>query len=352
MKASLKKAEIEETPPVLDQLRKAVASKDHGEIVRAFHQAIYGRSQKMGEALPVVKGFLTDADPFVRLTAARTLYTAGDRSGFETLSALVVAKEVIPDGKQDLRVEAARVLAKFRETEAATVIGELYSQTKTGGLLTALATLGQRASEASSWPFVNSDLAITNYGKSGASEFVAPLRATFASSTDPEIKNASAWTLARLTGEQAYLEFLTQAAQPAINANPKIGQLSFDDSSKALRYLGSLQSPVARAVLERALDSNNPVAVQYAVVNLLFNQPDGSEKAKQVVLREMRGEQHKLGAELMLNVASQLDDPEIRAAGEAFEQRSSDKSWQIYSVERRHWPIYNWIDGYVVALNR
>ena len=160
MKDSLKKAGIQETSAVTEQLRKAVASKDHGEIVRAFHEAIYGHYQKMSKVLPAVKAHLADADPFVRLTAARTLYTAGDRSGFETLSDFVTAKEVIPDGKQDLRLEAARVLAKFREREAGPNIRELYSQTKAGGLLTSLATLGMRATEASSWPFVNSDLAL------------------------------------------------------------------------------------------------------------------------------------------------------------------------------------------------
>jgi hypothetical protein len=51
----------------------------------------------------------------------------------------------------------------------------------------------------------------------------------------------------------------------------------------------------------------------------------------------------------MLNIASKLDDPEIRAAGEAFDQRSGDRSWKLYAVERRQWPIYNWIDEYVVV---
>ena len=43
---------------------------------------------------------------------------------------------------------------------------------------------------------------------------------------------------------------------------------------------------------------------------------------------------------------------EVRGAGEVFDQRSGDRSWKIYSVERRQWPIYNWIDDYVVVLNQ
>ena len=75
MNDSMKNAGIQETLAIVEQLKQAVASKDHGEIVRAFHEAIYGRAQKMSEALPAVRAYLTDADPFVRLTAARTLLT-------------------------------------------------------------------------------------------------------------------------------------------------------------------------------------------------------------------------------------------------------------------------------------
>jgi HEAT repeat protein len=350
MKAGLAKAGVKETPPVAVELREAAASKDHSQIRRAFNDAIYGRSRKMSEVLPIVKGFLADPDPYVRLIAAKTLYTAGDRSGFEALSALVSIPAAIPDGEQDLRVEAAQTLAKFRETEAVDRILALYSQSKNRDLLTPLATLGVRAPEAKAFPFVASDLAITKYAKYGAAEFVPKIEATFQQSRQPRVKNAAAWALARF-GQPQYADYLVQAAEVAINAPATSGK-TWDDNSAALRYLGSLQIPVARAVLERALHSDNPVAVEYAVVNLLFNQPGGSEEAKRVVIRELRGEQRKMEYELLFNVASKLDDPEVCAAGEAFDQRSDDHSWQLHSRERRAWPIYNWIDGYVVALSR
>jgi hypothetical protein len=54
----------------------------------------------------------------------------------------------------------------------------------------------------------------------------------------------------------------------------------------------------------------------------------------------------------MLNIAAQLDDSGIRAAGEAFDQRTGENSWKLYAVERKQWPIYNWIDDYVVVLNK
>jgi HEAT repeat protein len=348
MKESLKKAGVKETPAVAEQLRQAVASKDHGEIVRAFHEAIYGRYQKMSEVLPAVKSYLAEADPFVRLTAARTLYTAGDGTGYETLQAMVTVNEAIPEGKQDLRMEAAHVLAKFREVKAADGIIDLYSQTKDGELLSALATLGIRAPEAKQFPFVSSKLAITEYGKVGASELVPMIASTFEKTTDPKVKCAAAWALARF-GQEGYENYLAQMAQSAINAELKENR-KFNESAAALRYLGSLQSPLAKQVLEQALDSNHPMAVRYAVVNLLFNQPVRSEIARQVVIRELRGEQNKLGTELMLNIAAKLDDPEVRAAGEAFDQRSGSGGWKLQTTERRQWPIYNWIDNYVIAL--
>lgn len=346
----MKKAGIPEMPSVAESLRSAVESNDHGEIVRAFHEAIYGRWQKMNEVLPAIRSYLRHPDPFVRYTAARSLYTAGDRSGYETLIEMVNADQAILEGSQDLRVEAAQILAKFREREAASAIIALYGKSKAGGLLSSLATLGVRTPEAVRFPFVPSDLAITEYAKIGAVEFLPQIAATFQHSTDSQIKNAAAWALAR-SGRVDYANYLAQAAQAAINANPR-GSQKFDSSTEALRYLGSLQLPVAKQTLERALYSKNPVAVQYAVVNLLFNQPGESEKVKQVVLRELRGEQRKLGAELLLNIASKLDDPEIRAAGHAFDQRSGGRSWKLYAVERRQWPIYNWIDDYAVALNQ
>jgi HEAT repeat protein len=345
----MKKAGIQVAPSIAEQLRQAVATNNHTEIVRAFHEAIYGRGQKMAEVLPVVREYLSATDPFIQYTAARTLYTAGDRSGFETLLRMVSSRDTIPEGKQDLRVEAARELAKFREKEAVGSIVELYRTTAGGGLLSALSTLGGQeiVSELQRQSFYANKFSIVRYGILEIQTFVPQIAATFQQTTDLELKNAAAWALAR-AGDQNYVQYLTEAAQPAINAAPKDSG-TYNESEAALRYLGSLQSPIARQVLESALDSNDSVAVRYAVVNLLFNQVDGSEKARQVVLRELRGEQRKLGAELMLNIASKLDDPEIRAAGEAFDQRSGDRSWKLYAVERRQWPIYNWIDEYVVV---
>jgi len=41
----------------------------------------------------------------------------------------------------------------------------------------------------------------------------------------------------------------------------------------------------------------------------------------------------------------------LRAAGEVFGRQLGNNAWQLQAIERRAWPIYNWIDDYVVLLN-
>jgi HEAT repeat protein len=304
----------------------------------------------MDEALPAVRRFLKDPNPFVRVRAAETLYTAGDRSGYSTLIELVRSAQPQMDGNDDLRFKAGAILAKFRERTAASDVVDLYRRTKGGGLLEASVMLG--ATDAltvmTQYGYVQNEFSIEGYARLCPPEFLPKLVATFSTAKKPAIKNAAAYALARLTGEPRYVEYLAQAAQPAIDAKPGSGEFSYDDSSKALKYLGSIQSPRAREVLEHALDSANGVAVQYAVVNLLFNQPGGSPKARQVVLRQLDGVPLILDSwERTFRMAARLDDPEIRAAAEAFDRRSGNQSWRYWGVERKDWPIDNWIDDYV-----
>lgn len=362
MNDSMKKAGIQATPAIVEQLKQAVASKDHGEIVRAFHEAIYGRLQRMSESIPAVKVYLSDPDPFVRLTAARTLYTAGDRSGYKALLELITVKEAILDDRQDLRIDAARILCKFRETEASTATFELYKTTKTMSVLNASVrlSLGKSSPEVVQTLLQQKHTAfgIFNLSLAESPEVVAPAEELFANPKVPsnyqqETKNTAAWALIRAGRNEPYMSYLSQQAEQAFeNVTPRGREVDTNQYRKAFKSLASTNHPAVRPFLERALGSLSNEIVQCAVVNLLFNQAEASEKARQVMLRELRGEQKKLGVELMLNIASKLDDPEIRAAGEAFDQRSGNGSWKLYTTERKQWPIYNWIDDYVVVLKK
>jgi hypothetical protein len=42
------------------------------------------------------------------------------------------------------------------------------------------------------------------------------------------------------------------------------------------------------------------------------------------------------------------DNSEVQKAGRDYSRMSQDGSWQLYTVERKGWPIYNWADGYLI----
>jgi hypothetical protein len=87
-------------------------------------------------------------------------------------------------------------------------------------------------------------------------------------------------------------------------------------------------------------------------VNLIFNQ-GGSEKVNQIVAAELTGPPNALGVDMALTLASKLlDDPQVEAAGYSFAKHDGSGAWERYAVERASWPIYSWIDSYVVKLNK
>src|SRR5437016_3756391 len=349
------------------RLANAVSSGDVGEISRAFHDATYDTFARMSISVPAMREYLMHPNPYVRYTAARYLYVAGDQTGYRVLLELVrahdpvwvrydVPREVIEAAgtdKEDLRVSAARVLGKYRQKDAAPAILALVAVAPDGQVVDALKKLGIRATPAGSTRFFATSA--ESYGIVGASEFIPDLILTLEHPHPPDLASypnlrvATAWALAELTGERRYVEVVAEAAQRTIDRGPGLADDSaYDDSSKALEYMGSLHNPRAREVLESALGSQHPVAEQYAVVNLLFNQEGGSQMARQVVLRELRGKKHMLGADLLLNLAASLNDAETMTTAEMYNPAGL---WFLYAIERRNWPIYNWIDDYVVKLN-
>lgn len=344
----LKKMGAKEVPSTAASLKAAIATGDQKTMLRAFNEAIYGRFAQMSEAIPAIKSMLDSPEPYVRYLAAEALLRVGDPSGIDTLLRLVKSDEVHPYETGDLRFVAAAALSAFNVDGAAESIRGLYSKTKEGELLRSLASLGARATEADSWNYVPSSLAIEHYAKEGSTRFVPQIKETFEQSSDSATKNAAAWAIARMTGEDQYVIYLSEAARPAFSS---ANQSSFNASTSALRYLGSIQSPHSVRILEEALQSQNPVIVRYAAVNLLFNQSGGSEKAEHFILSELRTSPRMLGTDLAMQIASKLDNPEIRAAAQSFAQRTASDRWRYWGVERANWPVQNWIHDYVVTLN-
>jgi hypothetical protein len=128
--------------------------------------------------------------------------------------------------------------------------------------------------------------------------------------------------------------------------------LTYNDSTTAIKYLGSVQSPQAIAVLESSLESQNPVVVQYATVNLLFNQQYVSQKAEQLVIDEFMNSPKILGPELAMQIAAKSSSAKIREAAEFYARRTGSDRWRYWGKERSNWPIENWVYDYVVTLNR
>jgi len=340
-------------------ITKAVATGEHGRIALAFSYTVYDHRGRMAPLLAELRPLLTHLDPYVRLTAASYLYYVGDTSGYAVLLALVQSPEPVPEfgydrvrlhltaeqlGK-DLRIESASVLGKYRQREALPAIRALYARLPAAEIAQALVTLGSRTDADRGFEPQRSKY----YGIVGAREFVPQLVSTFETTVKPEIKTSAAWALARMTGEDRYSEFLAGLARTALD--PAASEADrYLRLWQTLKYLGSLEHPLARRVLEEALDNTFPVAVEFATVNLLVNQAEGSEKARQVVLRQLRGEHHLLPWERLMELAAALDDPEIAAAGEAFDRARHDASYRVAAVDHRDWPLYDWIDDYVLVL--
>lgn len=354
----LKQMGAKEIPPIAEELKAAVASGDAGIMLRAFNEAIYGRFAQMTEAIPALKAYLQSPDPHVRYLAAETLLRVGDKSGVPMLVDTINSKNAVLNGTTDLRFTAARMLGRYNVIEAAQSLSSLYQSTKDTGVLNAQLHLQKKnASKETIAQVVSSrtpGFVLFNLGLAGLPEGETFARDTFMDPKVPsdyatETKMIAAWALARSSGEAQYVNYLIEAALPAIAASKD--QTSFNPSTEALRYLGSVQTPAARSVLEEALNSQNPTAVQYATVNLLFNQPGGSQKAEQLVLTELQTTPSKLGTDLAMQIASQLNNPAIKAAAQSFDRKTGGDRWRYWGVERSNWPIQNWVYDYAVTLN-
>jgi HEAT repeat protein len=345
---------VQVLPDAKKYLQEEVASGDKGRILRAFHDVIYSRSWRMSEAIPALKALLSDPDPYVRLNAANDLFIVGDQSGYDTLLALVQAQDPIHglEGGWDVRIQAARTLAQFRQNDAIQAIYDLYQRTKNGGLIQPLTDLNasESADIVQSKGFFTDESALKYYGQAGVTQFIPQITSTFYNTTKPDVKAAAAWALANMTSDQNAINYLVQTAQADLNDPGQTGSLN---ERAVILYLGTIQTSTAKQTLEAALTSTDPAVVQTAIVNLIYNQ-GGSDEAVQVIADQLNDSAHAtLPWDFTLNMATQLiDNPQIQAAGQVFSKTDATGDWQLYIMERKNWSIHNWINGYLVKLNK
>jgi HEAT repeat protein len=343
--------------PVLGIERKldaAVATGDYGEMRRAFSDAAYGRFGSMEESVAAMKMHVDSENMIVSFLAAEHLLIAGDWSGVPKLIEILQRSETVPyrsDDASDLRNKACEVLGKFRIEEAAPFLKEYYERTKSGAPLTALTNLGHRAGTWSER--YQGGRGSVWYAKVGANEYLPDIKKTFQESKDPETRIGAAWAAAYMDGGPEYVNYLIEASKLAAEAPDDRGTGEFNKSREALRYLGTLQTPEAVAALEKALYSKNPRASSVALVNLLFNQAEPSEKARQMLLDQLNGTMdHRVYPELAMRIIAALDDAELKEAAARASRRTSAYPWRFWGVERANWPVENWIYDYIVIRNR
>jgi HEAT repeat protein len=357
---NLKAAGFREAPSASTALAEAVKTRDQGNILRAFSRAIYSQSAKMSEIVPILKGYLNDPDPFVRLNAAQDLLIAGDLSGVDTLTALVKAAAPISGIGKDVRVSAAELLAQYQVTEATSAISDLFDRTQTGELLDALSRLRAQASNENEFPYVASNNTILEYGEIGITRFIPQITLSFQNSRDLSVKVAAAWALATMTGNKDAVDYLTNAANQVATGGVVLDGSDaaldiYTADQQALEYLGTIHTSAAKQVLETALTSRNQTEMTIAEVNLIVNQGGSDAATKLLVnqLRETSPQNQQIGWDEALSLAAQLpDSQQIQNAGQVYSQKSGDGSWELYTVERKKWPVYNWVWSYVIEVKK
>ena len=338
------------------ELRAAVASGDDGNILRAFTKATYRPEWKMSDAIPTMQSYLTNPNPVVRCYAAKALYTFGDQTGYKTMLDLVNANGPMIHFEHDLRIDAIETLSKYRQKDAAQSILALYDKTAdsqlTGrelrgsvveGLILMAPDLARTLTTAD---FYNEPTSITDYGLLDDQQFLPQITASFQTSQKTDVKMAAAWALATMKGDPGAIDYLAQTAESML------GQAHTPfEMREMVKYLGTIQDPRMKPLLEKALDSDDPAVVGCAIVNLLYNQ-GGSDKAKSVLAEALNLKRMNLPWDFVWQVAAQFkDDPKIKEAGEHFAQTDVTESWQLWTGDRQNWSIYNWIDGCVLRLN-
>jgi hypothetical protein len=353
---NLKAAGFREVPPIRVSLAAAVSSHDQAEILRAFNSAVYSPAYPGPEVTPLLKGYLNNPDPFVRLNAANDLTIMGDTGGEETLIALAKESSAIAGIGQDVRMGAAETLAKYRVYAAIPAIQQLYAKTQYAQLLDDLSTLGAQSLDEETYPYVESSNTIIEYGETKETRFLPQIALTFHKSRKKDLKVAAAWALVTLAGDQEALDFLLNAAQQ-ISAEKDVldgsseGLDLFDADLLALKCLGTIRTPAAKHVLEMALGSRTQLGISTALINMVLNQ-GGSDRANQLIVDqlELRGPPKNWQPwDIVIGLADMMpDNPKIQNALSDFARDRGNGSTNLNEVERGRWPAYPWADGYMV----
>jgi hypothetical protein len=338
----------------------AVSSGDHGEISRAFHAATYNKRSGLESTRRSLTGYLENSDPVVRFLAAKYLYVLGDSSGYNALIDIIESGDDVALHKRDLRLWAIDLLRQYRDRRGAPEIYRFFTETRSIDAFNALLRL--EGSEApvdplSAYPDARPYPSTTVFSVALKNPHLATelASATFEDPKCPDIyaeqsRQIAAWALLRAGAGEPYFSYLRDQAEKAISGErPPAGKDS-NQYRKAFEYLASVSGKPVKDLLVRALESSDDRVVQVALVNLIFNHND-LPAARPRLISELEQRTINLGSEFTLQLVAALDDPKLEQAANEFSKMDSSGQWRMWSVARKGWPIYNWIDDYVVILN-
>jgi len=338
----------------------AVSAGNHGEISRAFHAATYNKRSGLESTRRSLKRYLEHSAPVVRFLAAKNLYVLGDASGYDALIKIIQSSDSALLHKRDLRLWAIDLLRQYREKRATPDIYRFFTQTKSIDAFNALLRLeGKNApvDPLSAYPDARPYPSTTVFSLALKNPLLATELAseTFEDPKCPDIyaersRQIAAWALLRAGAGEPYFSYLRDQAEKAISGDRPPANKDTNQYRKAFEYLASVNGSPVKEVLVRALESSDDRVVQVALVNLIFNHND-LPASRPRLISELEQRTISLGSEFTLQLVAALDDPELQRAANEFTKLDSSGQWRMWSVARKEWPIYNWIDDYVVILN-
>lgn len=335
------------------------AGNDKDKIFQAFVLFLNSRFP-VDEIRDISRSLLGHENPVVKLRAAYYLYLF--KSGQDAYPTLVQILNnppgESPEEKLAYQKKAFGLFVEFKEIRAKEELLRFYNNYEENKkLISILTRLGfvellpdiDEQRKQTGYSFA------TNLAKLAPDAYVSEIKSEFENTKHERIKPELAKALFESTGSNEYLGYLQSLAEVAVNyypnePNKRKGRTTTDLPTTAFKHLASIKTPEVKSYLEDSLNSENPVVVETALVNLLLlhgDSPKALSKLKEVVGQR----ESKISEDTKLRLAFEVGDPAIlQVFKDTYDKQYQGPSnyWWRYSNHRQHQSIYYWIDSYTV----
>ena len=339
--------------------RFEAAGSDKNEIFPALAMFLDSRFP-VSDILDISRSLLEHENRSVRFKAIYYLYLFGaaDDAYSELVKILNNPFGETPEDRLSDQKGAFELLVKFRDTRAKEELLRFFEAYESRAeLISKLTPLG--FSEL--LPEINNQRERTGYSyatnlaKLAPNKYILEIQNEFENTRHETLKPELAKALYESTKDFEYLNYLKSLADVAINdypdePNKRKGRTTTDLPSISLKQLASIKSPEVKEYLEASLESENPVVVEIALVNLLLSHGDSPKAVNK--LKEVVGDREsKVSEDTKLRLAFEVGDPEVlRVFKETYDKQYQGPSnyWWKYSNHHQYQSIYYWIDNYTV----